>query len=345
MSDTPGQPGPSSQPQPPAGPSKAASSWKPQYSETGPGPSLQTYRRHPERAYGGPNPDSLSNARTPEQAEQYWKRVRAVEGPPLPRFGRLMGIGGWVLSGIAVFYMVAYADFGDKEHVFSETMAQVYEQHVHAVREGAQYDGPGEAAQVPGSGAGEGLDCTTPMARFGSSHASPEVYSRPSTQRGSSSSVKTNVNEKPRPYRDFIQDGSLQRLVLSPRHDQLSRPAVSPLHHESSNVIPPPVHACPPASVFWATLQQSAVSAAGAILTQANIQAPATTARAPASAASAPTAPVSSASGELTRLLPEDSADNPGALTCAVSASVRSPRLWASSSTTKKCLDEVFLRS
>lgn len=49
-------------------------------------------------------------------------------------------------------------------------MAQVYEQHVHAVREGAQYDGPGEAAQVPGSGAGEGLDCTTPMARFGSSH-------------------------------------------------------------------------------------------------------------------------------------------------------------------------------
>lgn len=130
-----------------------------------------------------------------------------------------------------------------------------------------------------------------------------------------------------------------------PRHDQLSRPAVSPLHHESSNVIPPPVHACPPASVFWATLQQSAVSAAGAILTQANIQAPATTARAPASAASAPTAPVSSASGELTRLLPEDSADNPGALTCAVSASVRSPRLWASSSTTKKCLDEVFLRS
>lgn len=99
MSDTPGQPGPSSQPQPQAGPSKAASSWKPQYSETGPGPSLQTYRRHPERAYGGPNPDSLSNARTPEQAEQYWKRVRAVEGPPLPRFGRLMGIGGWVLSG------------------------------------------------------------------------------------------------------------------------------------------------------------------------------------------------------------------------------------------------------
>lgn len=96
---------------------------------------------------------------------------------------------------------------------------------------------------------------------------------------------------------------------------------------------------------FWATLQQSAVSAADAILTQANIQAPATTARAPASAASAPTAPVSSASGELTRLLPEDTADNPGALTCAVSASVRSPRLWASSSTTKKCLDEVFLRS
>lgn len=100
MSDAPGQPGPSTQPpQPQAGPSKAASSWKPQYSESGPGPSLQTYKRHPERAYGGPNPASLSDARTPEQAEQYWKRVRAVEGPPLPRFGRLMGIGGWVLSG------------------------------------------------------------------------------------------------------------------------------------------------------------------------------------------------------------------------------------------------------
>lgn len=97
MSDTPGQPGPSTPPQP--GPSKVASSWKPQRSETGPGPSLQSHKRHPERAYGGPDPQSLSGARTPEQAEQYWKRVRAVDGPPLPRFARLTGLGGWALSG------------------------------------------------------------------------------------------------------------------------------------------------------------------------------------------------------------------------------------------------------
>lgn len=106
MSDTPGQAGPSSQPPPSqpgpssAGPSSAAaSSWKPQFSESGPGPSLQHYKRHPERAYGGPDPASLSEVRSPAEAEKYWKRVRAVEGPPLPRFGRLTGIGGWVLSG------------------------------------------------------------------------------------------------------------------------------------------------------------------------------------------------------------------------------------------------------
>lgn len=75
------------------------SSWKPQRSETGPGPSLQSFKRNPERAYTGPDPKNLGGTRTPEQAQQYFKHLAATEGPPLPRWGRVTGIGGWVLGG------------------------------------------------------------------------------------------------------------------------------------------------------------------------------------------------------------------------------------------------------
>lgn len=126
---------------------------------------------------------------------------------------------------------------------------------------------------------------------------------------------------------------------------QSSRSVAAPSQDCRLSSLCPNARSCPFRPFLCPVLSRSSRCADPAhkvLWTFANIQAPATSARAPASAASAPTAPVSSASGELNQpYLPADPADIPGALTCAASASVRSPRLWASSSTTKKCLDEV----
>ncbi|KAL7419816.1 hypothetical protein Q5752_005732 [Cryptotrichosporon argae] len=83
--------------------------------------------RQPHRTYTGREPSSLPAPRTPGQAEAYFARVAgdasaagAGAGGVRPgRVSKLLGVGGWVLGGVAVVYMSLYANFGKGEHVFS----------------------------------------------------------------------------------------------------------------------------------------------------------------------------------------------------------------------------------
>jgi hypothetical protein len=98
------------------------------------GPSTRPRRPHPhpERVYTGPDPSTLAEARTRTQADKYFARV--ANDNILPnRYTKALGFGGWFFGGgqsarwktgsclsvVSVVYMALFADFGDKEHVFS----------------------------------------------------------------------------------------------------------------------------------------------------------------------------------------------------------------------------------
>ncbi|GHJ88730.1 hypothetical protein NliqN6_5132 [Naganishia liquefaciens] len=64
-----------------------------------------------------------SRPRTPQEAERFFRRI-ALENQPPSRTMRWLSIGGWVAGAFAAGYMVLYADFGDREHVFSPIRRQ-----------------------------------------------------------------------------------------------------------------------------------------------------------------------------------------------------------------------------
>ncbi|WWC71108.1 uncharacterized protein I206_105061 [Kwoniella pini CBS 10737] len=80
-------------------------------------------KKSAEKVYTGPSPDQLSAPRTRSQAEKYFARV-ANENVLPTRANKLLGVGGWVLGGFACFYMALFADFGEREHVFSPVRRQ-----------------------------------------------------------------------------------------------------------------------------------------------------------------------------------------------------------------------------
>ncbi|RSH83173.1 40S ribosomal protein S29 [Apiotrichum porosum] len=80
----------------------------------GPGPSAASFKRHPERAYTGPKPESL-----PPNGFKYRPDPHLEALPPMPRTARWIGLTSWVVGTGTVAYMLLYADFGEKEHVFS----------------------------------------------------------------------------------------------------------------------------------------------------------------------------------------------------------------------------------
>lgn len=103
-----------------------------------PGPSRRPRHPHPERVYTGPDPSTLADPRSRSQADKYFARV--ANDNILPnRYTKALGFGGWFFGGgtslsscsldvsarhradriVSVVYMALFADFGDKEHVFS----------------------------------------------------------------------------------------------------------------------------------------------------------------------------------------------------------------------------------
>lgn len=102
-----------------------------------PGPSRRPRHPHPERVYTGPDPATLANPRSRSQADKYFARVANDNILP-SRMSKALGFGGWFFGGgewefcsnigsgnlklmipVSVVYMALFADFGDKEHVFS----------------------------------------------------------------------------------------------------------------------------------------------------------------------------------------------------------------------------------
>ncbi|ODN74047.1 hypothetical protein L202_07518 [Cryptococcus amylolentus CBS 6039] len=70
------------------------------------------------KTYTGPDPSTLSGPRSKSQAEQYF--AKGAHETILPkRVSKAIGFGGWFFGGVAAVYMVLFADFGDREHVFS----------------------------------------------------------------------------------------------------------------------------------------------------------------------------------------------------------------------------------
>ncbi|WVW85059.1 hypothetical protein I302_107095 [Kwoniella bestiolae CBS 10118] len=80
-------------------------------------------KRSPEKVYTGPSPEELSAPRTRSQAEKYFARV-ANENILPTRASKILGVGSWALGGFACFYMALFADFGEREHVFSPVRRQ-----------------------------------------------------------------------------------------------------------------------------------------------------------------------------------------------------------------------------
>ncbi|OXC70026.1 hypothetical protein AYX13_01372 [Cryptococcus neoformans] len=73
------------------------------------------------KAYTGPDPNTIAVQRSKAEAERYWARMsRKSDESVLPlRVNKALGFGGWIAGTVACAYMVLYADFGPKEHVFS----------------------------------------------------------------------------------------------------------------------------------------------------------------------------------------------------------------------------------
>lgn len=102
-----------------------------------PGPSRRPRHPHPERVYTGPDPATLADPRSRSQADKYFARVANDNILP-SRMSKALGFGGWFFGGgesqgpahtdlanpiVSVVYMALFADFGDKEHVFSPVSA------------------------------------------------------------------------------------------------------------------------------------------------------------------------------------------------------------------------------
>ncbi|WRT68103.1 uncharacterized protein IL334_005078 [Kwoniella shivajii] len=115
----------SSSPPPPSSPTPSSST--PSSSSSGPALSSSRFalpgKRSPEKVYTGPSANTLSAPRTRSQAEKYFARV-ANENVLPTRANKLLGVGGWVIGGFACFYMALFADFGEREHVFSPVRRQ-----------------------------------------------------------------------------------------------------------------------------------------------------------------------------------------------------------------------------
>ncbi|WWC62972.1 uncharacterized protein I303_105570 [Kwoniella dejecticola CBS 10117] len=111
---TPRSPSSSASSPPEAGPSRPSMV---------PSNSAIPLKKSAEKIYTGPSPDQLAAPRTRTQAEKYFARV-ANENVLPTRTNKLLGVGGWVLGGFACFYMALFADFGEREHVFSPVRRQ-----------------------------------------------------------------------------------------------------------------------------------------------------------------------------------------------------------------------------
>ncbi|CAK9779373.1 hypothetical protein CC85DRAFT_288671 [Cutaneotrichosporon oleaginosum] len=88
----------------------------------GPGPSAAAFKRRPERAYTGPTEHGALGPRAgagAAEAERYFAELPEAAQPIMPRTARALGIGSWVVGGVACAYMILYADYGAHEHVFS----------------------------------------------------------------------------------------------------------------------------------------------------------------------------------------------------------------------------------
>ncbi|KAL0240606.1 hypothetical protein I308_106404 [Cryptococcus tetragattii IND107] len=87
-----------------------------------PPPPQQASRPVPSyKAYTGPDPSTIAVQRSKAEAERYWARMsRKADESVLPvRVNKALGFGGWIAGTIACAYMVLFADFGPREHVFS----------------------------------------------------------------------------------------------------------------------------------------------------------------------------------------------------------------------------------
>lgn len=90
-------------------------------------PTSRLRKRDVSRTYTGPERSTLP---TRSQQEKYFQRV-ANENILPTRAHKWLGFGGWIFGGSETFYgkrvliavacgyMVLFADFGDREHVFS----------------------------------------------------------------------------------------------------------------------------------------------------------------------------------------------------------------------------------
>ncbi|WWC88335.1 uncharacterized protein L201_003245 [Kwoniella dendrophila CBS 6074] len=123
MSNPPPPYPPSSSSSSSSSPSTSTSSQQPNGPSMIPSKFGLPYKKSPEKVYTGPTPDQLSEPRTRSQAEKYFARV-ANENVLPTRANKLLGVGGWVLGGFACFYMALFADFGEREHVFSPVRRQ-----------------------------------------------------------------------------------------------------------------------------------------------------------------------------------------------------------------------------
>ncbi|WVR06635.1 hypothetical protein IAU60_003667 [Kwoniella sp. DSM 27419] len=77
----------------------------------------------PEKSYVGPSRGALPPPRSKAQAERYFAQMGGDNILPT-RAHKLLGVGGWILGGFSCVYMALYADFGEKEHVFSPVRRQ-----------------------------------------------------------------------------------------------------------------------------------------------------------------------------------------------------------------------------
>lgn len=109
---------------PSGGPAPAASSSSKQ--EVGPSSQRPPRARHAPSMWTAPQshipPPSPTHYVEPRRAETFFRRVTHPSnpnGPPPSRWQRAANLSGGLLAGAVVLYSVLWADFGNKEHVFS----------------------------------------------------------------------------------------------------------------------------------------------------------------------------------------------------------------------------------
>ncbi|WVQ73483.1 hypothetical protein IAR50_003055 [Cryptococcus sp. DSM 104548] len=71
------------------------------------------------KTYTGPDPSTIPGPRSKSQADKFFAQVGTEKNILPNRVNKAVGFGGWIFGGAAAVYMVLFADFGDREHVFS----------------------------------------------------------------------------------------------------------------------------------------------------------------------------------------------------------------------------------